>query len=305
MAAKETRYVVISPVKDEGAYLERTLESMIRQTVQPYRWVIVDDGSRDQTAEILARYSRQYSWIQVLSLATNADRNPGSTVVRVFSAGFATIESLDFDFVVKLDADLELPADYFEELLHRFEDDPTLGIASGVYVEQHGDKWALIWMPDYHAAGATKMIRAKCFREIGGFIPERGWDTVDEIRAQTLGWKTRHFDELQFRHLKPEGAGIGRPRTDLMLGEIYYRTGGGLLFFGLKVVHRMFTHKPLVINGILMVFGYLRALFSRRPLLVTKAERRFYRRLLNGRIKAALGRLLPWSRPARQPWRFA
>ncbi len=302
---KDFRYVVISPARDEGAHVERTLKSVIAQTVQPYRWVIVDDASRDQTPEILARYQKQHCWIQVVSRNSQTNRGPGPAVIRAFAEGWAAVQNLDFDFVVKLDADLELPPNYFEELLRRFEADPSLGIASGVYLELHEGRWVVIPMPDYHAAGASKMIRASCFRQIGGFIAHRGWDTVDEIRAQTLGWTTRHFDDLQMLHLKPEGAGIGHLRTSQMQGEVYYLTGGGGLFFGLKICQRMLRGKPPVIYGLMMLLGYLRALLLRRPRLVSEEERRFYRRQLNARIKAELGRFLPWWRSARHPWGYA
>jgi glycosyltransferase involved in cell wall biosynthesis len=208
------KYVVISPVKDEAKYLERTIQSVVQQTVRPYRWVIVDDGSRDQTPEIVARHSSSHSWLSAVRHEANSGREPGSAVVHAFSAGLATVRNLDFDFVVKLDADLELPPNYFEELLRRFEQDPRLGIASGVYLELHDGRWKMIQLPEYHAAGASKMIRVQCFKEIGGFVPNRGWDTVDEIKAMTRGWKTRHFAELQFRHLRLEGTAIGFVRDN-------------------------------------------------------------------------------------------
>ena len=120
-------------------------------------------------------------------------------------------------------------------MMARFADNPSLGIASGVYLEQEQGSWVAIEMPPYHAAGACKMMRSDVFRQIGGFVQSRGWDTVDEIRAQGLGWKTQHFEDLQFRHLKREGSGIGPVPTSVMHGEVYYLTGGGKLFFVLKV----------------------------------------------------------------------
>ena len=145
--------------------------------------------------------------------------------------------------------------------------------------------WKEVVMPSYHAAGACKVIRKKCFEEIGGFIVAAGWDTVDEIRAMALGWKTGHFPDLQMKHHKSEGSGIGTIRTSVMHGEIYYLTGGGKLFFLLKVLHRM-RSKPYVIGALALSWGYLRALWKRKTPLVTEAEARCYQGLLSERLQA-------------------
>jgi hypothetical protein len=140
-------------------------------------------------------------------------------------------------------------------------------------------------MPSYHAAGACKVIRKKCFEEIGGFIVAAGWDTVDEIRAMTLGWKTGHFIDLQMKHHKPEGSGIGTIKTSVMHGEISYLTGGGKLFFLLKVLHRM-RSKPYVIGSMALSWGYMKAIWKRKTSLVTEAEAKCYQALLNKRLQA-------------------
>ena len=145
--------------------------------------------------------------------------------------GYDLVRNEAYDFIVKFDCDLDFAPDYFERLLRRFQEDPKLGIASVVYLENRNGKWKQVKMPPYHAAGQTKVVRAKCFADIGGFVVSRGWDTVDEIRAHAMGWNTRHFEDLFFYHLKAEGSGIGFLRTNEMHGEIFYLTGGGQLFF--------------------------------------------------------------------------
>ncbi len=295
--SRTANYIVISPVKDEGFYVERTIRSVIGQSLKPRVWILVDDGSRDTTPEILARYAKQCPWITVLSLARDGERKPGSAVIRAFMAGYELIKNDHFDFVVKLDCDLEIPEEYFETLIGRFQADPKLGIASGIYLEEWRQTWKAVKMPAYHAAGCSKMVRAECFREIGGFIPNRGWDTVDEIRAQVTGWKTCHFGDLALRHLKSEGSGIGSRRTNLMLGQIYYLTGGGAFFFLLKCLHRLIFSKPFFLGGFMMLIGFLRAYFKGEPKLVSDREALCYRRLLNQRILGAwsekFNRLVP------------
>ena len=278
------RCLVVSPVKDEERYVEATLLSVTRQTVLPTRWVIVDDGSSDGTSAILRRYAQEHAWIQVVTREQTGPRQPGSAVMDAFCHGLAQAHGVSHDYLVKLDCDVDLPPDYFEALLMRFERDPRLGIASGVYLEEGPSGWTPIGMPDYHAAGASKFMRAQCFDEIGGFVRERGWDTVDEVRAQVKGWTTRHFTEIRFRHLKPEGSGIGSMRTHMMHGDVYYLTGGGVLFLLLKALHRMVVGTPAFVGGLAMLYGYLRSWVSGRQRLVNGDEARHYRRLLNRRL---------------------
>jgi biofilm PGA synthesis N-glycosyltransferase PgaC len=281
-------YIVISPVKDEGPYVEKTIQSMIGQSVRPRRWMIVDDGSRDATPQLLSHYAAQQPWITIVSVARDQERRPGSAEVLAFLRGYKLVEREEFDFVVKLDCDLQFPPNYFETILAKFAMDPELGIASGVYFEEHNGLWEPIKMPSYHAAGCSKVIRAQCFRDIGGFIPKPCWDTLDEIRAQVAGWKTQHFEDAPLRHLKTEGVGVGLGRTSMMQGQSYYLTGGGLLFFLLKVLHRLVFGTPFLVDGSLMLGGFLRAWINGEPKLVSGVEATAYRNLLRRRMFKAL-----------------
>src|SRR5260370_24766428 len=220
-----SRYILVSAVKNEEKHVKKTVDSVISQSQKPARWIVVDDNSEDRTPAILDEYAKRFGWIEILRVHRSGERQPGSPVIRAFNAGYALVRDTDFDFVVKLDCDLDLPPDYFERLMARFHLDDRLGIASGGYLEQKQDRWSLVRMPAYHAAGASKMMRRSCFEDIQGFIPSRGWDTVDEIRAQIAGWKTRHFDDLKFWHLKQDGSGLGVLRTNMMHGEISYLMG--------------------------------------------------------------------------------
>jgi glycosyltransferase involved in cell wall biosynthesis len=280
------RYVIVSPVKDEERYIEFTLQSVTSQTLKPELWVIVDDGSRDGTLEIVQRYLSIYPFIRLVSNPHTGVRQTGSGVIRAFNYGYKTIGARDYDFIVKLDCDLSFQPDYFENLLGRFMDDPRFGIASGVYFEKRENgAWKEVVMPSYHAAGACKLLHRKCFEEIGGFIIAAGWDTVDEIRAMNMGWKTGHFVDLRMMHHKSEGSGIGMIRTSIMHGEIHYLTGGSKLFFFLKVLHRM-GKKPYMTSAMAMLWGYLMAMWKRKVPLVTKSEAKCYQALLQERMQA-------------------
>jgi biofilm PGA synthesis N-glycosyltransferase PgaC len=292
----ETRplqYVLISPVKDEERYIELTLRSVICQTIRPALWIIVDDGSTDATTQIIRRYQDAHPFIRLLDHKLPGPRHPGSRVIHAFNRGYAALNGVSYDFIVKLDCDLSFEPDHFERLFARFAADPNLGIASGIYLEQGRDEsWQPVAMPSYHAFGACKVVRRRCYEDIDGFLTVPGWDTVDEIRAWSAGWATRHFTDIQTHHHKPEGSGIGRVRTSRMHGEIYYRTGGDPLFLLFKILHRL-TTPPFLTGALALVSGYLGALFTRQPLLVTPPQAQAYRRLLRRRLLGRSANLDP------------
>jgi biofilm PGA synthesis N-glycosyltransferase PgaC len=277
-------YLIISAVKDEEQYIETTLESVLLQTVRPARWIIVDDGSGDRTAEIVERYSRNQDWISLIRLPRRDARLTGTAEIIAFNAGLTRAQGQAYDFVVKLDCDLLLPSGYFEQILGRFKQDPRLGIASGVYIEERNGVSKAVPMPEYHAAGASKVIRRRCFEEIGGFVTSRGWDTVDEIRAQTLGWRTRHFADITFDHLRPEGSSLGPLYTNYLHGEVYYLTGGSWSFFLFKTLHRIVVGKPPLIGGLTLLGGFLKPWVMRRDRLVNSAECKWYRQAQQQRV---------------------
>lgn len=289
---KNIKYVVISPAKDEEHYINDTIDSIVNQTIKPLKWIIVDDGSQDQTPEIIRKYGEQYEWIELVTKKRDSSRQPGSAVIRAFNHGYELVKNMEFDFVVKLDCDLRFDIDYFEKLLGRFSKEKKLGIASGIYLEENGNKWVPVKMPQYHAAGASKIIRKECFEQIGGFVPAKGWDTLDEIRAGMLGWETLHFPDIEFYHLKNEGIGIGFTNTNAMHGEIFYVTGGSRFFFVLKCLHRMLSGKPFMIGGLFMLGGYLSAYLKRKEKLVNEDEERFYKKQLNKRLLRAVSNFL-------------
>lgn len=286
-----SRYVIVTPVRDEEHYIAETIQSVLRQSQKPERWIIVDDGSIDKTPEIIDRHTQKINWITVLK-TKSLQRNLGSAEIIAFNKGLAVIKDISFDFLVKLDGDVRLEPDYFQQILTRMLLDPQWGIASGVYCENDGEYWVPVKMPSYHAAGASKVVRKKCYEQIGGFVAKKGWDTLDEIRAGLNGWKTGHFEDVQFYHLKREGAAMGNLGTQKFHGQIYYETGGGVLFFIVKAFHRLFFGKPFIIGGFLMIQGYLSLLITRKPRLVSNAEARYYRKMLNMRLFESLTHLL-------------
>ena len=281
---KEIRYVIITPVRDEKSYIEYTINSLISQSIRPLEWVIVDDGSADGTGQILDRYAQEFEWIKVVHRSKKGARRAGGRVIEAFYEGYDVLSDTRWDFIVKLDGDLSFEPGYFATLLGRFMHDEQLGIASGVYLEMNrAGLWKEVAMPAYHAAGACKVMRRKCFKEIDGFVVATGWDTVDEIRAMTRGWKTGHFRDLQMKHHKFEGSGVGKIRTSVMHGEIYFLTGGSIFFFLFKTFHRIGA-RPYVLNALALTWGYLRSVLNRKERLVTPGEALCYQALIHKRL---------------------
>lgn len=284
MLIRNTQYIIVSPVKNEEDKIEITIRSVLNQTILPTQWIIVDDGSSDHTVRIVEQYSKRHRWIRLHQLPYSSGRHLGWAEIRAFGAGYELVKDEAYDFIVKLDGDLELPSDYFARLFQKFWHDKQLGIASGECMEREGESWRPSSGPSYHAVGASKIVRRQCFEEIGGFVFHRGWDTVDEIRAQVKGWRTAHFGDIPFYHLRREGAANGPISTAILHGEVYYWTGGGFLFLLLKFFQRSALDRPLLLAALAMLWGYLRLWVTRQERIVSAEEAKHYRQLLNARI---------------------
>lgn len=278
----DTTYCLISPCRDEAAFLERTLISVTNQTIKPSLWVIVDDGSTDATPRILAKYAKAHDYIRVVRCDDRGRRSVGPGVVDAFYRGYATIDPQRFEYIGKLDMDLDLPERYFETLIERMEADPRLGTCSGKPYFHHSRTGQLIseWCGDEMSVGMTKFYRRECFEQIGGLARHVMWDGIDCHRSRMLGWKARSWDgpNLQFIHLRPMGSsegGIFRGRMRHGRGQHYMGTSPA--YMAASAFYRMF-HPPYLVGGLAMALGYLQAALSRQPRYEDAGFRRFLRR---------------------------
>ena len=190
------RYLLISPCRDEAQYLRRTLDSVAAQSVPPALWVVVDDGSTDETPAILEEYARRLPYLRVVRRTDRGRRQVGPGVIEAFYAGLETVHLEDFDYLCKLDMDLDLPVRYFELLMQRMESDPRIGTTSGKPWFVHPRSGALVpeVCGDEMSVGMTKFYRVACFKEIGGFVRQVMWDGIDCHRARMLGWIAESVD---------------------------------------------------------------------------------------------------------------
>jgi biofilm PGA synthesis N-glycosyltransferase PgaC len=261
------RYLLVSPCRNEADFMRQTLDSVTSQTLLPTRWVIVDDGSTDETPDILAEYAARYSWIEVVTRKNRGHRAVGPGVIDAFYDGYNTVNPDDYDYLCKLDLDLRLPDSYFEILIQRMQANSRIGTCSGKsYVEEKG-RLISERKGDETSLGMTKFYRVSCFREIGGFVREVMWDGIDCHRCRMLGWVACSWDdpELRFVHLRPMGSSqqsiyAGRMRH----GYGQYFMGTGFVYMVASSVNRM-VEKPYIVGGLAMFWGWLRSALLRLP----------------------------------------
>ncbi len=271
----EQNLVIIIPAHNEEEHLSRCLDSFVRQNRRPDLLLLVDDGSTDETAKIASDFARDHSWIQVVQKPSSGVRQPGAKVVRCFNYGLKQL-SEPFDFIGKFDADIILPEDYFEKVLHAFATDQDIGICSGLLYIQSGKDWIYEPIADTsHVRGPVKCYRAECFQAIGGLRESIGWDTADTLVARYHGYQVRTIRELQVRHLRPTAKAYSRDNARKQ-GEALYKLRYGFLLGTLASLKMAWKRKdPAALLGNL--YGALRAMRSGSPRILSREEGRFAR----------------------------
>jgi poly-beta-1,6-N-acetyl-D-glucosamine synthase len=304
------RYLVVSPCRDEAKYMRRTLESVAAQSVPPTLWVIVDDGSTDDTPRILEEYAPRLPFLRVVRIGDRGQRAVGPGVVEAFYRGLEGVDLDGYDYVCKLDMDLDLPPRYFECLMQRMDAEPRLGCTSGKPWFHHPRTGALVpeAIGDEVSVGASKFYRVACFREIGGFVREVMWDGIDCHRARMLGWivESVEREELRFLHLRPMGSsqkGIWAGRVRDGFGQWFMGTSP--LFMLARAAYRLPQH-PVLTGSVAMLWGYLSSAVRRAPRHEDPEFRRFLRRYQRSSLflgRAAAARRMTEERAA--AWRAA
>jgi glycosyltransferase involved in cell wall biosynthesis len=301
------RYCLITPCRDEARHARRTLEAIARQTEPPALWVIVDDGSTDETPQILAEYTQRLPFLRVVRRPDRGERQVGGGVIDAFYAGYQTVDPSSFDYLCKLDLDLDLPPGYFAALMDRMEAEPRIGTCSGKpYFVPPARPEPPFRFPltstaglvsercgDENSIGASKFYRTECFRQIGGFVRSVMWDGIDGHRCRQLGWIAVSWDDpaLRFLHLRP----MGTSHRGWWTGRV--RHGRGQYFMGTSPVYMLasalyrLTRPPRVVGGLAMLYGYVRSMLAREPRYGDAEFRAFLRRyqrrcLLMGKARA-------------------
>jgi glycosyltransferase involved in cell wall biosynthesis len=286
------KYVLITPAHNEEKFIGKTLDSMVAQTLLPQRWVIVDDGSTDRTAEIVQGYAERFRWIELFRRRQRLDRNFAGKV-HAFNAGFERLDGLSFDVIGNLDADLSFEPDYLEFLLRKFAEDPHLGVAGTPFIEKGGyDSARDSFEGENHVAGGCQLFRRRCFEDVGGYIanPAGGIDWIAVTTARMKGWKTRSFPEKRFHHYRTLGtAGRSSWSASFSYGEKDYYLGGSPVWQLFRVAYRA-TKQPR--DGAALLAGYCWAAARRMRRPVSGELMRFHRWEQMNKLKAIFRSLL-------------
>ena len=283
-------YALVTPVRNEVDNLPVLAACLAAQTAPPQRWVIVDNGSSDGTVEVAQRLEDECDWVRPVAGPADGKTMRGAPIVRAFMAGIAALDT-PVDVVVKLDADVTMEPDYFERLVGAFQADDGLGIASGICFELDGEEWVPSYGTRDHVWGASRAYRWTCLQQVLPLEERQGWDEIDAIRAHVLGWTTRTFFDLEFRHHRPEGARDGSRRRWLDQGATAHYMGYRVSYLLFRTLFQA-VRDPMALA---MLWGYLKALLSREPRWSDSEARALLRRqqrlsALPLRAAEALGR---------------
>jgi glycosyltransferase involved in cell wall biosynthesis len=293
------QYVLITSARNEAAFIESTIKSVVAQTVQPSKWIIASDGSTDGTDEIVAKYLAAYPWIELMRMPERRERSFGGKAHAV-NAAYARLRCLDFDVVVILDADISVSDGHFAFLLSKLAEDPALGLVGAPFQDASGETYDYRFVSIEHVSGACQVFRRKCFEEINGYVPlpVGGIDHVAVITARMKGWKTRTFTETVCRHHRELGtAEHNTYASSFRTGIKDYTIGGHPLWELARVALQVFQ-RPFVLRGLALGAGYFWSMARRVKRPIPTEIQEFHRQEQMQRLKK-LFHLKPESRATR------
>jgi glycosyltransferase involved in cell wall biosynthesis len=280
------KYYIVIPAYNEAQFILLTLESLVEQTVLPSKVVVVNDSSTDSTAELVTAFAKEYPFISLVNKTSDAIHLPGSKVIQAFQKGLESVDG-NYDFVVKADADLIFPANYFETLIDHFKSDNRIGMAGGFCYIEKNENWVLENLTDKdHIRGALKAYRKETFQQIGGLKSAMGWDTVDELLCKFYDWKIKTDGTLHVKHLKPTGANYSK-NARYKQGEAFYTLGYGFWITSIASVKlALRKKKPLLFLDYMN--GFWKAKKAKKPLLVNEEQAKFIRKYRWKKMKEKL-----------------
>lgn len=296
-SVSQLRYVLITPARNEEAFLAKTIESVIHQTVLPLKWVIVDDGSTDSTAQIVRRYLAQHPWIELVQMPQRRDRSFAAKV-GAFNAGYERVKGLRWEIIGNLDGDISFDPDHFEFLTGKFAADATLGVSGTVFREEGYSSEKDSFEGRNHVAGGCQLFRRQCWEQIGGYIPHRagGIDWMAVTTARMMGWKTESFRERWVFHYRRLGTAERGVLSSLFsYGEKDYCFGGHPVWELFRVLYRV-TKQPFIIGGLALGLGYCWAFLRRVPRPISGELMGFHRKEQMTKLRAILKTLVRCKR---------
>jgi len=283
------RYILLSSVKNEEKYISHTIKAVISQTCKPQKWIIVNDGSKDATENIIKEFQKEYSFIQLIQIQDRGSRNFSSKVFALTYA-YQNLENIRYDFIGILDGDITLPPNYYEIMFSKFIQNPKLGIAGGEFYDVHKHKEYKIHPSPNSVRGGVQLFRRECYEDIGGLSPFRygGEDTVAEVSARMYGWEVKTFSDVTARHHRITGTAItSKAQATYRQGMIEFTLGYHPLFEIIKCIKRL-NENPVMIGSICRFLGYSISALIRRKKEVTNDFVEFLRKEQIDRVKSVL-----------------
>ena len=287
------KHVIVTPARNEETHIEKTIKSMVSQTVLPQKWVIVSDGSTDGTDEIVQRYTSKYNWIEFVRMPHHSDRQFAAKVY-AFNAGYNKIKNTSYDIIGNLDADISFEKDYFEFILNKFNKNPRLGVAGTPFIEESFKGYDFKFANIEHVSGACQLFRRECFEEVGGYTPVSGGgiDWIAVTTARMKGWQTRTFVEKRCMHHRTIGTGDSNSLiAKYKYGVKAYYLGGHPLWEALRALFHM-KHKPYIIGGLFFLMGYVLSSLRSIDRPVSNELLSFYRHEQMVRLRSILYNLI-------------
>lgn len=262
-------YVLITPARNEAAFIELTIKSVLAQTLRPIKWIIVSDGSTDGTDDIVTRYLDQNPWIELVRMPERRERHFAGKV-HAFNAGYEKVKSVPYEVIGSLDGDLSFDGEYFSFLLEKLNENPALGLVGTPFQDGPNKTYDYRFVSIEHVSGACQLFRRQCFEDIGGYKPVKGGgiDHIAVLTARMKGWKTRTFTEKMSLHHRPMGtAERGTFKARFKTGTLDYALGGHPLWELFRTCYQM-SKRPFIIGGLTLLSGYLWAFTTRaeRPI---------------------------------------
>jgi glycosyltransferase involved in cell wall biosynthesis len=287
------KYILITSARNEEKFLDGTIQSVVAQTLLPERWVIVDDGSTDRTAEMVERYVKSHPWIELVRRPQRQDRNFAAKAHAV-NAALERVRSLQFEVIGNLDADVSFEPGYMAFVMERFSADPELGVAGTPFTEEGYDSTKNSFEGENYVAGPCQLFRYRCWQEIGGYVPNRagGVDWIAVMTARMRGWKVRSFSEKRFHHHRSMGtAEKGKLAALFAYGQKDYYLGGSPIWQIFRIGFQM-SKKPVIRGGLALMCGYGWAALRRMERAVSPELMRFHRREQMKKLRAVFGTLI-------------
>ena len=288
MLEYSVKYIIITPAYNEVEYIERTFKGVLAQSVLPDKWVIVDDGSTDDTANVIQQYAAEHKWIQYVYRAKELGENYYASNVHAIMAGYEHVKTINYDFLAVLDADITLPKDYYEKIFDRFSRDKKLGVASGVYQDLVNGRLRKVLSDRRSTPKAIQVFRKECFEQIGGYLPLKygGEDTCSCVMARMNGWKSWSFPELCVVHNKPVGMGHAGNMLKIRFrhGLNEYGMATHPLFLLVKSLRRCIKERPIISGGLARIAGFLYGYCLREKRQIPDEMVRFIRQEQMGRL---------------------